>query len=83
MQAERLATPAKVVGAGIAGLSIGILMSLVTGFVLGILFAPQSGRETRHQIAEKYYDMKDKTMSFVDRAKGMFHHREHMETRAS
>jgi gas vesicle protein len=44
------------------GLGIGILIGAVAGAAVALLFAPQSGRETRKMI-------KDKTMAFVDTVK--------------
>jgi gas vesicle protein len=44
------------------GLSIGILAGAVVGAAVALLFAPQSGKETRKMI-------KDKTMEVVDTVK--------------
>jgi gas vesicle protein len=44
------------------GFGVGLLAGAVIGGVLGLLFAPQSGKETRQLI-------KDKTSGFVDSVK--------------
>jgi gas vesicle protein len=38
-------------------LGVGILIGLAIGATVGILFAPQSGRETREMIREKAIDL--------------------------
>jgi gas vesicle protein len=40
----------------IGSLGIGLGVGLVVGAILGILFAPQSGKETRKYITEKAED---------------------------
>ncbi|MEA2015766.1 MAG: YtxH domain-containing protein [Actinomycetota bacterium] len=37
-------------------ISIAILISVFSGFILGLLFAPQSGLKTRSKVAEKVRD---------------------------
>jgi gas vesicle protein len=46
----------------IAGIGVGLGVGLIVGGVLGILFAPKSGVETRKEI-------KDKTLELVKRVK--------------
>ncbi len=41
-------------------ISIVILISIFSGFILGLLFAPQSGLKTRAKVAEKARDAADK-----------------------
>jgi gas vesicle protein len=40
-------------------LAIGSLLAGAVGYVTGILTAPKSGKETRHDIADKAVDIKD------------------------
>ena len=42
------------------GLGVGILAGAAIGLVAGIIFAPQSGKETRQQIKERASDMVEK-----------------------
>ncbi len=44
----------------------GILAGAAAGAILGILFAPDKGEETRSKIASKSSDMKDKFNDFID-----------------
>ena len=50
-----------------------VLLSFLLGGVVGaglaLLFAPQSGRETRQQIKDLTDDVKDKTTEYVKQAK--------------
>jgi len=41
-------------------ISIAILIAVFSGFILGILFAPQSGLKTRSKVAEKVRDIADR-----------------------
>jgi gas vesicle protein len=51
-------------------IALGVLAGLAAGAILGILFAPASGKDTRHKISEKSGDafdsMKEKFSEFVD-----------------
>ncbi|MDH4233133.1 MAG: YtxH domain-containing protein [Nitrospirota bacterium] len=51
-----------------------VLLSFLLGGVVGaglaLLFAPQSGRETRQKIREMADDVKEKTSDYVHEAKG-------------
>ncbi len=38
---------------------LGVIGGLATGAILGILFAPQSGKKTRRQIKDKSRELKD------------------------
>ncbi|MDR3711791.1 MAG: YtxH domain-containing protein [Puia sp.] len=57
-------------------LVIGFLAGAAIGGVLGVLFAPDKGEETRKKIAKKGNDvsdaLKDKFNEFVDGVKGSF-----------
>jgi len=44
----------------------GILAGAAAGAILGILFAPDKGEETRSKIASKSSDMKQKFNDFID-----------------
>lgn len=44
----------------------GILAGAAAGAILGILFAPDKGEETRHKIAAKGSDIKNKFNDFID-----------------
>ncbi len=44
----------------------GILAGAAAGAILGVLFAPDKGEETRHKIASKGSDMKEKFNDFID-----------------
>ncbi len=41
-------------------LGIGVLLGVVAGVAAGLLFAPQSGRETREKIGERFHEIKEK-----------------------
>jgi gas vesicle protein len=42
------------------GIGVGILVGLVAGLALGMLYAPQPGRETREHIGEKLHEFREK-----------------------
>jgi gas vesicle protein len=50
----------KSVGKGLAEMFTVISVSVLAGFVLGLLFAPQSGLKTRKKLAEKIKDIVDR-----------------------
>jgi gas vesicle protein len=50
----------KSVGRGFAEILTVISVSVLTGFVLGLLFAPQSGIKTRKKLAEKIKEIVDR-----------------------
>lgn len=43
-----------------------LLTGLAVGVVLGILFAPDKGSETRKKIADQGRDLKDRFSDFID-----------------
>jgi gas vesicle protein len=46
-------------GAGVGGIFIGILIGAALGGIAALLFAPQSGTDTRDMIRNRYGQMKD------------------------
>lgn len=54
----------------------GSLIGLAIGGILGIIFAPRPGKETREQLMDKYQEMKDKAREkakeMTDRTKQTF-----------
>lgn len=44
----------------------GVLLGSVAGAVTALLFAPQSGQETRQQIQQKAVELRDQTTSTVE-----------------
>jgi gas vesicle protein len=46
-------------GAGIGGIFIGMAIGAVIGGVVALLFAPQTGSETREMIRNRYCQMRD------------------------
>lgn len=57
-----------------SGFGIGLLVGAVTGLAVGLLFAPQSGRETRHLIRDKAGNIYEKVGEVVESAKEKFSH---------
>jgi len=47
----------------------GMLIGVLVGGALGLLYAPQSGKETRKFIRDKALDVKDKVVEGIDTAK--------------
>lgn len=47
----------------------GMMMGLLVGGALGLLYAPQSGKETRKLLKAKALVVKDKVMDGIDMAK--------------
>ena len=43
-----------------------LLLGFATGVMVGMLFAPEKGSETRRKISEKGTDLKDKFNDFID-----------------
>jgi gas vesicle protein len=48
-----------------AAVAIGFVAGIVVGGVLGILFAPRSGKETRALLAEKAGEVKEKVVDLA------------------
>jgi gas vesicle protein len=47
----------------------GLLMGAAIGAILGLLFAPQSGRETRELVRQKVGTAKDKASEVISKIK--------------
>jgi gas vesicle protein len=45
---------------------LGLLLGVLTGAVLALIFAPQSGQTTRRQIASKAGDLKDSAEELIE-----------------
>ena len=43
-----------------------LLLGLTAGIIVGVLFAPDKGAETRRKIADSGSDLKDKFNDFID-----------------
>ena len=50
-------------------LCAGILVGSIAGVAIGLLFAPQSGKETREQIGEKLDELQDKVIELTSKIK--------------
>ena len=50
-----------------------LLTGFLAGVVVGILFAPDKGSETRRKITQKGKDLKDRFNDFVDSISDEFH----------
>ena len=50
-------------------LGMGFLLGAVVGVAIGMLYAPRAGIETRHMIAEKADEVKEKVNEAVDMVK--------------
>ncbi len=48
---------------------LGLALGLVTGSLIALIFAPQSGEDTRRQIANKATDLKDSAEDLIEQAK--------------
>ncbi len=47
----------------------GLLIGAVVGGALALLYAPQSGKETRKYVSKKALEVKDKAIDFAEDAK--------------
>lgn len=61
----------KSVGKGLAEVLIVVLISILSGFILGLLFAPKSGLKTRKNLIEKLKDIIDRGKFTLVEAKVM------------
>jgi gas vesicle protein len=50
-----------------------LLSGFLAGVIVGILFAPDKGSETRRKISKKGMDLKDRFNDFVDSISDEFH----------
>ena len=50
----------------ISNLGVGFLLGAVVGVAIGLLYAPRAGIETRHFLAEKAEEVKEKVNEAVD-----------------
>jgi gas vesicle protein len=50
-------------------LGMGFLLGAVVGVAIGMLYAPRTGTETRHMIADKADEVKDKVNEAVEMVK--------------
>ena len=48
---------------------LGLLVGLAAGVTVGILYAPQSGKQTRHIIDDKFDDARRKAEKIIEEAK--------------
>lgn len=56
-------------GYGAGAILLSFLLGGIVGAGVALLFAPQSGRETRHKIKELTEDVKEKTKEYVGEVK--------------
>lgn len=54
---------------GLAEFSLGLLIGLALGAVGGIILAPQSGEETREQLADRASDIRLSSQELIDSAR--------------
>ena len=54
---------------GIGMLALGVLIGAVIGAVFALLFAPQSGEETRAMIKDKSIELRDKAQETTEQAR--------------
>ena len=64
----------------VRGVAIGMLVGLVAGLAVGLLYAPQSGRETRKQVGGKIHELKGKVGDITSNIKNQFTHGRETET---
>ena len=57
------------VGIAQVGCMVTLAVGAAVGVAIGILFAPQSGKETRRMIGDKVSDVKDKASDMIDRGR--------------
>lgn len=50
---------------------MGLLVGAVAGLVVGLLFAPKSGRETRAMLKERAENMKERAEEMKEKAAGL------------
>jgi gas vesicle protein len=59
-------TKGKIIAAAVAGIA--------AGSVLGVLFAPNKGKDTRKKIKDKANDLAESVKNIVDKGKEKLHH---------
>ena len=63
-------------GFNITGAAFGVFIGVCTGVVLGALYTPKSGKETRQQLAEWYHEKRDQGSDLLARIKAEGLHRQ-------
>jgi len=51
------------------GFGLGFVLGLVIGGALGVIFAPQSGEQTRRQIANRASEIKESAEDLIEQAR--------------
>ncbi|MBI4220829.1 MAG: YtxH domain-containing protein [Chloroflexi bacterium] len=59
-------------GGGMSGLLVGFLIGAAVGATMGVLFAPKTGKETRHLVAERFREWRDKAGEMATSARERF-----------
>jgi len=52
------------------GIGVGMLLGAAVGVAVGMLYAPHSGKETRHMLVEKADEAKHKAEEMMQKARG-------------
>lgn len=55
------------------GLGMGFLMGLAAGLVIGFLYAPKPGAETRHELHTELEEVEARAKDVIDRVRAVAH----------
>jgi gas vesicle protein len=54
---------------GSTGFGIGMLVGAIAGLIIGLLYAPRPGEESRELVRQKASEVRDKGLEFAERAR--------------
>ncbi len=71
-EVEKIEVREKTLGFGWGGVLVAFGAGAIVGAITALLYAPQSGKETRDKIKDRFSDFSDSASTIVDKSKEAF-----------